>query len=102
VPTKQTQRYFEWLCDSSEGGRLVKNGLRRYFHPKRIEYFATSAIGFHLDRTGVFNYNDYVNVALDRDNKPRIRSGPRPMNVLEPLLSLEHRIREHRPKLFGR
>ena len=94
VPIEQGAAFFDWVCDERQGGTapLVRDALRTFFHQDRIEYFACSAIGFRLNPNGVFDYNDYVNVETV-DGEPRIRSAVRPVNVLEPLIRLERRIR---------
>jgi hypothetical protein len=94
IPVEQGPAFFNWVCEQFHGGSapLIQSALQNFFHPNRIEYFASSAIGFRLNPSGVFDYSDYVNVEIV-DGKPRIRSLPRPVNVLEPLIRLEHRIR---------
>lgn len=94
IPVAQGPAFFEWMCTKFHGGSapLIKDALLNFFHPDRIEYFASSAIGFRLNPNGVFDYSDYVNVEIV-NGEPRIRSLPRPVNVLEPLIRLEHRIR---------
>ena len=94
VPIDQGALFFDWVCDKRQGGTapLVRDALRAFFHQDRIEYFACSAIGFRLNPNGVFDYDDFVNVETV-DGKPRIRSEVRPVNVLEPLIRLERRIR---------
>jgi hypothetical protein len=93
VPEQQSAGYFGWICDSFRGStaRLVHNALHTFFHPDRISYYATSAIGFRLNDAGVFDYRYYANVELV-DGRPRISTTPQPINVLEPLIDLERRI----------
>jgi hypothetical protein len=94
VPIAQGSAFFDWVCEELQGGAAthVRNALRTSFHPERIEYFACSAIGFRLNPNGVFDHTDYVNVE-SVDGEPRIRSLVRPVNVLEPFVRLERRIR---------
>lgn len=94
IPVEQGPAFFEWMCTKFHGGNapLVRDALGSYFHPDRIEYFASSAIGFRLNPNGMFDYSDYANVEII-DGEPRIKSLPRPVNVLEPLIRLERRIR---------
>ncbi|MCM2430828.1 hypothetical protein [Streptomyces sp. RKAG337] len=94
VPAEQSAGFFSWLCDEFRGStaRLVRDGLNNFFHPERISYYATSAIGFRLNPQHTFDYRSYLNVE-SVDGKPRICTSPEPINVLEPLIDLERRIR---------
>ena len=97
VPLEHGPAFFDWVSTARHGGTasLVRDALRSFFHVDRIEYFASSAIGFRLNPHGVFDYGDYANVEI-RDGQPGIKSLARPMNVLEPLIRLERRIRRSR------
>lgn len=94
VPADQSAAFFRWICDEFRGStaRLVHDGLSNFFHPDRISYYATSAIGFRLNPQHVFDYRNYANVEVV-DGKRRICTAPQPINVLEPLTDLERRIR---------
>jgi hypothetical protein len=94
VPVVQGSAFFDWVCRARQGGtaEMVRDALRAFFHPDRVEYFASSAIGFRLNPHGIFDYSDYVNVETV-GGEPCIRSLVRPVNVLEPLVRLERRIR---------
>lgn len=94
VPAEQAAHYFQWLCDEFRGSnaRLVRDGLLNFFHPQRISYYVSSAIGFRLNPQHIFDYRNYLNVETV-DHVPRIRTSPVPINVLEPLTELESRIR---------
>jgi hypothetical protein len=94
VPLTQGQAFFDWVCAERQGGTatLVRDALNSFFHPERIEYFASSAVGFRLNANGVFDYNDYANVDIN-GGVPQIRSAVRPLNILEPVVRLERRIR---------
>lgn len=94
VPAEQSAGFFSWLCDEFRGStaRLVRDGLNNFFHPERISYYATSAIGFRLNPQHVFDYRSYLNVETV-EGIPRICTSPEPINVLEPLIDLERRIR---------
>jgi hypothetical protein len=85
---KNARAFFE-----AKAPDLVRNSLRNYFSEKRINYFATSAIGFHTDEQGRVIEADYAN-ARTGVNGAEIRSQVRPINVLEPLIWLEHEIRK--------
>lgn len=99
VPQQRAAEYFDWICDRvlGSGAAMVREGLRTYFAPDRIAYFATSAIGFRLNRNQIFDFRDFRNVEVV-DRTPRLRDRPRPINVLEPLVFLERRIRAERQR----
>uniref|UniRef100_A0AAU2JJ09 Uncharacterized protein n=1 Tax=Streptomyces sp. NBC_00049 TaxID=2903617 RepID=A0AAU2JJ09_9ACTN len=101
VPEHQSARFFQWMCEEFRGSnaRLVRDGLATFFHPDRISYYATSAIGFRLNPQHVFDYHNYANVEMV-DGRPRICTSPEPINVLEPLIDLERRIHAKQPR-FG-
>ncbi|MEU9077710.1 hypothetical protein ACFYUY_07995 [Kitasatospora sp. NPDC004745] len=100
VPAEQAAGYFAWICDTFRGSTatLVRDALHTYFHPNRITYYATSAIGFRLNPDGIFDYRFFANVQ-DVNGQPQIATSPNPINVLEPLVDLERRIRTRRVKL---
>ncbi|MGW1071208.1 hypothetical protein [Streptomyces sp. NPDC002537] len=103
VPAEHATRYFQWMCDEFRGSsaRLVRDGLGTFFHPNHISYYVSSAIGFRLNPQHVFDYRNYHNVEIV-EGDARICTSPVPINVLEPLTDLEHRIRSaarrRRPK----
>ncbi|MET8751008.1 hypothetical protein ABZW32_13045 [Streptomyces sp. NPDC004667] len=101
VPAHHSARFFQWMCEEFRGStaRMVRDGLATFFHPDRISYYATSAIGFRLNPQHVFDYHNYANVEMVEE-RPRICTSPEPINVLEPLIDLERRIHT-RPGLFG-
>ncbi|MGW7365477.1 hypothetical protein ACWGI8_19050, partial [Streptomyces sp. NPDC054841] len=99
VPQEQSEKYFQWMCDDFRGSnaRLVRDALYSHFDPRRVSYYATSAIGFRLNPQHVFDYGDYVQpVTVDRTL--HIRTSPVPINVLEPLTDLESRIHRDRSR----
>ncbi|MEV5824696.1 hypothetical protein AB0L25_03875 [Spirillospora sp. NPDC052242] len=94
---EDARELFRELCSVSRSGTadLVLRKLTRYFREDRIGFFVTSAVGFHLDpRVNRFNPRDYQNVVPDARSQRgfRIRSGVRPINVMEPLLWLAERL----------
>ncbi|MFC9244712.1 hypothetical protein ACFT7S_11970 [Streptomyces sp. NPDC057136] len=99
VPEEQGEQYFQWMCDDFRGSnaRLVRDALYAYFDPRRISYYATSAIGFRFTPQHVFDYNDYVQPVLV-ERKQRLRTSPVPINVLEPLIDLEERVHRDRSR----
>lgn len=75
----------------------VVRQLERAFDPSRIEYFVTSSIGFFKtppvgdesrDEVDMRQFNNYH----ERGGAAHIRGEVRPINVLEPLISLQQRI----------
>jgi hypothetical protein len=88
VHTDDSESFFRELCNTDmSDADLICNGLRRYFHPERIRYFASSAIGFYL-KGGRFREDDYRNLTEGEGDKLRIRGQVHPINVLEPVLWL--------------
>lgn len=90
---EQAEHLFESLCGVSASGsaELVLKKLKQFFREDRIRFFVTSAIGFHLAPGATrFDPRDYQNLIPDADSPDGylIRSGVRPINVLEPLLWL--------------
>ncbi|WP_285567577.1 hypothetical protein [Actinoallomurus iriomotensis] len=82
---------FKVLCGvSARGdGELIYGTLEKYFHPSRIRYFASSAVGFYVDpRVGAYNPDDFQNVFPDSTGLQRIRGSVHPINVAEPVLWL--------------
>ncbi|GAA2385596.1 hypothetical protein [Dactylosporangium salmoneum] len=98
VPQERSQEFFDWVCARVLGGSagMVQEGLQAYFHPDRIQYFATSSVGFRLNHNQIFDFRDFSNVATRAGQQPEVRDRPRPINVLEPLIFLEQRIRSGR------
>lgn len=97
VVNEDARELFAELCKLPGDGEadLVLNLLEQNFHPDRIRYFITSAIGFYVDpRTGAFNPDDYQNHLPEPDtgrgneNESSIRGAIRPINVVEPLIWL--------------
>jgi GTPase SAR1 family protein len=84
----KARRFFERLCEDSiaTNDDKVPALLAGYFDPGRISYHVISAVGFYMQKGGVFDPEDYVNVG-QRDNKPYIRRNS-PMNVWESLIGL--------------
>lgn len=87
VADERAEAFFEELCTGSVGGEasLLGHAIRRYFHSDRIRYFAVSSIGFYVDHTKRFDWDNYYNVL---EKYHHIRGQICPVNVLEPLLWL--------------
>ena len=115
---KDAETLFNMICDggfwddseTASTASFIRYELKRRFHPDRIRYFATSAIGFaqHPDhepasgqQAGLrFDPDDHVNF-YETDGITRIRGPIAPINVLEPVLSLHHEISgATRPRLL--
>jgi hypothetical protein len=94
VPNSHADRFFAWLCAQlpGTGANRVRAALRKYFHEDRVAYFVCSAIGFRIGPGGLFDSRDYANVTIV-NGEPRIREAVHPINVLEPVIALERRIR---------
>jgi energy-coupling factor transporter ATP-binding protein EcfA2 len=70
-------------------GAVLPQLLENYFHPERITYYATSAVGFMLDkRTRKFNPHDTENFYRTASRKAVVRGPVNPVNVVEPVLWL--------------
>lgn len=97
VPREKSENFFQWMCDEFRGSnaRLVRDALYSHFDPRRISYYAASAVGFRLNPQHVFDYQDYVQ-PVEVNGKPHFRTSPVPINVLEPLIDLESRIHRDR------
>ena len=79
------------LCKVSRNGmgEVVPQLLEQYFHPDRISYFVTSAVGFMLNkRTRVFDGQDTENVYRIESGESLVRGPVNPINVVEPILWL--------------
>ncbi|SEG88837.1 hypothetical protein SAMN04489712_12290 [Thermomonospora echinospora] len=75
---------------------MVHDAIKASFHPGRVRYFATSAVGFYLGRRATrFRVADFQNVIPDPDERQKyaIRGDIHPINVLEPLLWLGQQTR---------
>jgi hypothetical protein len=96
VHDSDAERFLRELCRGYRRSdiELVTSSLNHYFHPERIRYFATSAVGFYTDESGLFREEDFQNVVPEQDNSDvgkvsyRIRGQIHPINVVEPLLWL--------------
>lgn len=94
VPDDEAREFFASLCEVSRSGdaEMVLSMLEQTFQPERIRYFATSAIGFYVDRRsgGVFDPDNFQNHVPGRDKTEpsRIRGSINPVNVVEPMVWL--------------
>ncbi|GAB2464881.1 hypothetical protein [Streptomyces incanus] len=81
--------FFDWLADDLHGStmRLVGQTLRANFHPSRLHFFTSSAIGFGTMPGGSVDLRRFGNVNVV-DGAERIVGPLSPYNVMEPLVAL--------------
>jgi hypothetical protein len=107
VRDTDAEQFFDELCtgtfwkdDYEEGyvaAMAIRDELKRLFRPERIKYFVTSSIGFWMappapgESISRFNEGNFANYHK-KGGQVRIRGTVRPINVLEPLISLQQRI----------
>lgn len=111
VLEEDAEAFFEVLCDGSfwanrdeqtyASAQFVLNELRTRFHPDRIRYFVSSSIGFRrpprwdpeaaLRPDSRFDPENFANIVTNGEHA-RIQDAINPINVLEPLISLQQRI----------
>jgi transcriptional regulator with XRE-family HTH domain len=114
VRDEQAQQFFEALCtgrfwnkryeEDDRSASFVMRELQNSFEPENIKYFVTSSIGFYRQPGWVreatsFDPNDFANYiapSADISANSRIRGAVAPINVLEPLISLQQRIARQR------
>ncbi len=112
VLDEHAEQFFDSLCkgdfwsdddmESHASAAFVRDQLHSYFHPDRIKYYVISSIGYWRPpgwnpmtsaRPGFqFNPDDFANIFVDEDGERKIRGIIHPINVLEPLISLQQRI----------
>jgi hypothetical protein len=98
VPAHRGEEFFNWICDqvthqAVDGGvNALRALLRDTFVEDRIRYYSTSSIGFHTGPGGEVDLNDFQNFDIV-NSVVRLRGALRPVNVLEPLIQLERKIR---------
>ena len=91
VDEDRAEEFFARMCRASPNpaAQDLPQKLRVYFHPDRIRFFVTSAIGFYVNpSTGKFDPADPMNIIAEPGGKPKVRSTIRPINVTEPVLWL--------------
>jgi hypothetical protein len=116
VLDKDAERFFDLLCtegvwgdgehdeEGNASAKFVRLSLQKSFNPKKIEYYVTSSIGYRKPpgwNSGEaalpgyeFNPKGFNNIDMTKDGEktiPKIRGPIRPINVLEPLISLHQR-----------
>lgn len=93
VPEEDAQEFFERLIrlSKADNATLIMPLIKQLFHEDRVRFFVTSAIGFYVGTSRVFNPDDYQNHIpgdIQRGDPGRIRGGIYPINVVEPVLWL--------------
>ena len=74
-------------------GEAVPRLFERHFHPERISYYVTSAVGFMVNkRTRRFDLRDTENVYLTASGAPLVRGPVHPINVVEPVRWIVRRL----------
>lgn len=87
VRSDDAESFLREICNSDiSDADLICDSLQKFFHPERIRYFVTSAVGFYL-KGERFRESDSQNV-VQQDGQVRIRGQIHPINVLEPILWL--------------
>ncbi|GAA1750650.1 hypothetical protein [Luedemannella helvata] len=89
-------KYVAWMC-AELGETSVHETIQGDFHPDRIRFFVSSAIGFHQTPRQGFDSHAGNPFNYDRQpgRAPRIRGAIHPINVLEPVVWLQDRLRQH-------
>ena len=89
VHETDAQELFRALGEISKSGNgeAVPRLLERCFHPQRISYYVTSAVGFMVNkRTRRFDPRDTENVYRTASGASLVRGPVHPINVVEPVL----------------
>ncbi|WP_193319047.1 hypothetical protein [Nonomuraea phyllanthi] len=99
VDSADAEELFAALCETSASGNseMLLSGIRRFFRPEHVRFFATSTIGFHVDPVrNAYDPDDFQNVVPVEEGH-RIRGPVRPINVLEPILWLADQLTADSP-----
>jgi len=98
VPNHRAEEFFDWICGRIEqqaidaGTAQLRDLIRSTFIEDRVRYFCSSSVGFYVGASGEVDLNDFQNFDLV-NGEWRIRGKVRPVNVLEPLVAIERRVR---------
>ncbi|MEV7289726.1 hypothetical protein AB0O01_35120 [Streptomyces sp. NPDC093252] len=107
ITEDNARAYFNLLCATyarSHATDFVRTALENRFRPGNIRYYATSALGFHL-QDGQTAYGDRVDHPLARSSggsRYLVQSEVRPVNVLEPVMDLCTAVLSARGRTGGR
>ena len=106
VLDEHAEQFFDALCSgdfwperdeqAQASAQFVRNQLRTVFNPRKIRYFVTSSIGFSRPpgwdpSVSRFDPADFANFHM-RGGLPGIKGPIHPVNVLEPLISLQQQL----------
>lgn len=106
VLDEHAEQLFDALCSgdfwperdeqAQASAQFVRNQLRTVFDPRKIRYFVTSSIGFSRPpgwdpSVSRFDPADFANFHM-RGGLPGIKGPIHPVNVLEPLISLQQQL----------
>jgi hypothetical protein len=102
VLEKDAKDFFDLMCSDaywrerhesgSASAQFVRNELLSVFGEANIKFYVTSSIGFYLRDGKHFDTEDFMNSRRISENRRGIRDAIRPINVLEPLVSLQQRL----------
>lgn len=96
VETEGAEAFFRLMCRFSPNpaAQELPPLLQRHFHPDRIKFYVTSAIGFYVNpRTNRFERDDFRNVLREHGKPKKIRGAIHPINVMEPVLWLTENLK---------
>lgn len=106
VSDEHAEKFFAALCAGQFWGQrdergdgsaqFIREQLKTSFHPGRIRYFVTSSIGFWRPpgwnaAASSFNPEDFANYHV-KNGVASIKGPIQPINVLEPLISLQQQL----------
>ncbi len=109
VTGNNAERFFKMLCNgqfwqgseedherTNPGAKFIHDQVLAHFDPERTRYYAISSVGLLRGRDGRVDKDDFSNVKkaeLDNGEEESVIRGPiEPINILEPLISLQQRI----------
>ncbi len=92
VKDHDAKAYFTWACRyfGADVGQRVDRIIEKYFDPARTCYFVSSSVGFRRYDGERFDARKFANVQGNRISQIN------PINVIEPFLELERRLRRRR------
>lgn len=97
VPASRGKEFFDWLCTQLEqrspdfSASQLAELIAASFDERKIAYYTTSSIGFKTAAGGQLDPGDFQN--YDVVNGQLVIGRVRPVNVLEPLVDIERRVR---------
>lgn len=93
VADEHAEDFFDWICRDprTRTARSIRQLIRNNFAPERTSYWVTSAVGFNVPSGGQVDLADPDNLRMV-SGRYRLRTPPRPINVLEPLVALHRAV----------